>query len=137
MRKAILTLALALTAALGLAACGPTDDAGNRNAGTAPNRASAATTTTTPATTTKPPVAATDAPASAATATPAADAPRRITVEEARAAFERREAVFVDVRGEDAFRQSHIRGALSIPTGTTAQHADKLPKNKLIITYCA
>ena len=47
------------------------------------------------------------------------------------------EAVFVDVRGEDAFRQGHIRGALSVPTGTAAQHADKLPKDKLIITYCA
>ena len=128
MRKAILILALALPAASGLAGCGPTDDAGNRNAGPAPNRA-AATTTITPATTTKPPVAAPDAPP--------AEAARRITVEEARAAFERGEAVFVDVRGEDAFRQGHIRGALSVPTGTAAQHADKLPKNKLIITYCA
>lgn len=131
MRKAIITLALALPAAVSLAACGPTDDAGNTNAGTATNRA-AATTTPPPATTTKPPVAATDAHA-----TPAADSPRRITVEEARAAFQRGEAVFVDVRGEDAFRQGHIPGALSIPTGTAAQHADKLPKNKLIITYCA
>lgn len=132
MRKAILILALALPAALSLAACGPTDDAGNINAGATPNRAAANNTTTPPATTTKPPVAATDAPA-----TPAADATRRITVEEARAAFERGEAVFVDVRGEDAYRQGHIRGALSVPPGTAAQHAGKLPKNKLIITYCA
>ena len=129
MRKAILTLALALSAALGFAACGPTDDAANRNAGPASNRAA---TTTTPATTTKPPVAATDSQA-----TPSADAPRRITVEEARAAFERGEAVFVDVRGEDAYRQGHIRGAISVPPGTAAQHANKLPKNTLIITYCA
>jgi len=128
MRKAILILALALPAAAGLAACGPTDNAENRNAGPAPNRAAAAMTTT-PATTTKPPAAAPDAAPT--------EASRRITVEEARAAFERGEAVFVDVRGEDAFRQGHIRGALSVPTGTTAQHADKLPKNKLIITYCA
>ena len=132
MRKAILILALALPAALGLAACGPTDDAGNRSAGTATNRAAATTTTTPPAPGTKPPVAATDSHAP-----PAADAPRRISIDEARAAFDRGEAVFVDVRGDDAFRQGHIRGALSIPTGTAAQHADKLPKNKLIITYCA
>jgi 3-mercaptopyruvate sulfurtransferase SseA len=134
MRKAILILALALPAALYLAACGPTDDAGNRNAGTATNRAATNTTTTTPppATTTKPPVAATDSQA-----TPGADAPRRITVAEARAAFEKGEAIFVDVRGEDAYRQGHIRGALSVPPGTAAQHANKLPKNKLIITYCA
>ena len=124
MRKAILILALAVPAASGLAGCRPTDDAGNRNAGPAPNRAAADT-----ATTTKPPVAAPDA-------APAEEA-RRITIDEARAAFERGEAVFVDVRGEDAFRQGHIRGALSIPTGTAAQHADKLPKDKLIITYCA
>jgi hypothetical protein len=130
MRKAILILALALPAATWLAACGPTDDAGNRSAGPAPNRAAANTTAATPATTTaKPPVAAPDAPP--------AETARRITVEEARAAFERGEAVFVDVRGEDAYRQGHVRGALSIPTGTTAQHAAKLPKNKLIITYCA
>ena len=133
MRKAILILALALPAALSLAACGPTDDAGNTNAGAATNRAAATTNaTTTPATTTNPPVAATNAQA-----TPAADSPRRITVEEARAAFEKGEAVFVDVRGEDAYRQGHIRGALSVPPGTAAQHAGKLPKNKLIITYCA
>lgn len=130
MRKAILIPALALPAALWLAACGPTDDAGNRNAAPATNRAAAANTTPTgPAA--KPPVAPADA-----AATPA-DTTRRITVEEARTAFERGEAVFVDVRGEDAFRQSHIRGALSVPTGSAAQHADKLPKNKLIITYCA
>ena len=129
MRKAILILTLALPAALSLAACGPTDDAGNTNAGTATNRAAATTTPTTPATTTTKP---TDAHAP-----PAADAPRRISIDEARAAFEKGEAVFVDVRGDDAFRQGHIRGALSIPTGSAAQHADKLPKNKLIITYCA
>ena len=122
MRKAIQLLALALPAALWLAACGPTDDAANRNAGPATNRAAT--------TTTKPPVAAPDA------ATPA-ETTRRITIEEARAAFERGDALFVDVRGDDAFRQGHIRGALSIPTGSAAQHADQLPKDKLIITYCA
>jgi hypothetical protein len=130
MRKAILILALALPAASWLAACGPTDDAANRSASPAPANRAAANATTPPATTTaKPPVAGPD--------TAPADAARRITVEEARVAFERGEAVFVDVRGEDAYRQGHVRGALSIPTGTTAQHADKLPKNKLIITYCA
>jgi len=131
MRKALLILAPALSAAAWLAACGPTDDAGNRNAGTAPNRAAAANTTTPPAPATKPPVASADP------AAPPADTMRRITVEEARVAFERGEAVFVDVRGADAYRQSHIRGAISVPTGTAAQHADKLPKDKLIITYCA
>lgn len=69
--------------------------------------------------------------------TPPAPEVRRVDIDEARAAVERGEAVFVDVRGEDAFRQGHIRGALSVPTGTTAQHASKLPQNKLIITYCA
>jgi hypothetical protein len=151
MRKAILTLApaLALAFAAGLAACGPTDGAENVNAVPAANRAASATTTTNPAGPPTSPAAAanTSAPAAAATAAsppdhghdPAvtADSPRRITVAEARAAFERNQAVFVDVRGEDAFRTGHIRGALSIPTGAEAQHVDKLPKNKLIITYCA
>lgn len=156
MRQAILIASLALSSALALAACGGAEDSANTNAAPANARAAAQ-----PARANASPAAAdaSNAPAAAAAPT-AAETPhthsattptaadehthgaptgsvRRISVEEARVAFELGKAVFVDVRGEDAYRQGHIKGALLIPEGEVARNARKLPKNKLIITYCA
>lgn len=61
---------------------------------------------------------------------------RRITVEEARQALDKGKAVLVDVRSKDAYEASHAQGALSIPLPNIGDRAGKLPKNKLIITYC-
>jgi 3-mercaptopyruvate sulfurtransferase SseA len=66
-----------------------------------------------------------------------ADVPR-VTVQEAKAAFESGEAVIVDVRSAEAFAAQHIQGALSIPlTGIEADPASvTLEKDQWIITYC-
>jgi hypothetical protein len=66
-----------------------------------------------------------------------ADVPR-ITVEEARVAFESGAAIIVDVRSPGAFEESHIAGAISVPLGAIERDLANLPlqKDQWIITYC-
>jgi 3-mercaptopyruvate sulfurtransferase SseA len=78
------------------------------------------------------PVAAASPPAAAP-----ADGVRRITVAETRDALARNEAVIVDVRNEASYNAGHIKGARLIPVGDTANRFNELPKDKLIVTYCA
>ena len=66
-----------------------------------------------------------------------ADVPR-VTVEEARVAFESGAAIIVDVRSPSAFEESHVAGAISIPLGTIERDLASVPlsKEQWIITYC-
>ena len=66
-----------------------------------------------------------------------ADVPR-ISVEEARAAFESETAIIVDVRTPGEFEASHIAGASSVPLGVIERDfaSVTLPKGQWIITYC-
>jgi hypothetical protein len=77
----------------------------------------------------------------AATAIPVAQEPleaaRRITREEAIKMIKAKKAVFVDVRGKDAYDQAHIRGAISIPLGDILSRVKEIPPKTFIITYCA
>ena len=62
----------------------------------------------------------------------------RVTVEEAKAAFDSGAAIIVDVRSQEAYDASHVTGALFIPLGefeTDISNID-LPKDQWIITYC-
>jgi 3-mercaptopyruvate sulfurtransferase SseA len=76
-----------------------------------------------------------------ATPIPAAQAPlesaRRITREEAIKMVKAKKAVYVDVRGKDAYDQSHIKGAISIPLGDILTRVREIPPKMFIITYCA
>ena len=60
----------------------------------------------------------------------------RVQLKDALAASNSKSAVFVDVRGRDAFDLQHIPGALSIPLTDIASRLSELPKNAWIITYC-
>ncbi len=60
----------------------------------------------------------------------------RVTVGNARAAQELKQAVFVDVRTKDQYDQSHIPGALSIPLSDFASRLNELSPEQWIITYC-
>jgi 3-mercaptopyruvate sulfurtransferase SseA len=62
----------------------------------------------------------------------------RITLENAKVAFDNRTAVFVDVRSPDAFAAEHITGAISIPLSLAESDASALDldKEQWIITYC-
>lgn len=66
-----------------------------------------------------------------------ADVPR-ISAADAKAAFDRGEAVIVDVRSVDYFAAGHIAGAISIPLGKFETSIDSLSfeKDQWIITYC-
>ena len=67
---------------------------------------------------------------------PPVDNARRITVAEAHDLWQKGNVLIIDTRGEPAFEQSHIKGAISIPTQDFPARAGELPRNKMIVTYC-
>ena len=64
------------------------------------------------------------------------DAPR-IKADEVRELLKKNKAVLVDVRGEAAYKASHIKGALNIPYTEILKRSGELPRNKMIVTYCS
>jgi hydroxyacylglutathione hydrolase len=50
--------------------------------------------------------------------------------------WEKGDVVIIDTRGESAYKEEHIKGALSMPAGTVLAHLEELPKNKMIVAYC-
>ena len=62
----------------------------------------------------------------------------RVTLEETLAALESGEAIVVDVRGPEAYQESHIAGAISVPLGEIETNPTglDLDKEQWIITYC-
>ena len=67
---------------------------------------------------------------------PPADYARRITAAELHAVWQKGEVVIIDTRGESAYKDEHIKGAISMPTGTVLSRFDELPRNKMIAAYC-
>ena len=62
----------------------------------------------------------------------------RVTVEDAKAAFDSGSAIIVDVRSVQAFEASHIPGAINIQLGVFETNPTELDhaKDHWIITYC-
>lgn len=60
----------------------------------------------------------------------------RISVEEAKVAFDRNEAVYLDVRASDSYSRRHIPGAILIPLDELEKQFQTLNPNSWIITYC-
>ena len=60
----------------------------------------------------------------------------RISIEDAKTAYDRRSAVFVDVRGKEYYMEGHIPTALSIPENEISEHLNDLESSDWIITYC-
>jgi hypothetical protein len=71
-------------------------------------------------------------------ATPAIPYPeiKRISLGDAKAAYELKSAVFIDVRGEPYYTESHIPGALSMTNDEMSSRMGELDKKAWIITYC-
>ncbi|HVF54847.1 MAG TPA: rhodanese-like domain-containing protein [Pyrinomonadaceae bacterium] len=65
------------------------------------------------------------------------DGVRRLSVEEFRRAFEKNEAVLVDVRGPVEHELGHPKGAISMPLGLIKTRAAELPRDKMLVTFCA
>ena len=61
----------------------------------------------------------------------------RISIPDARAAVEKGEAVFVDVRQAGQYQSGHIAGALSLPEAEIPTRGSSLPERKKIIAYCS
>ena len=60
-----------------------------------------------------------------------------MTIEELKTMLAENKAVVIDVRGDAAYKTGHIKGARMIPAAEIDKHADELPKDKLIVTYCS
>ncbi len=60
----------------------------------------------------------------------------RVSLADAKAAYDTHGAVFVDVRDAESYAQSHIPGALSIPLGDLETRRGELNPSDWIITYC-
>ena len=91
---------------------------------------------TTPATT-APPVTQTANQQAPAPAPNPEDAMPRVKVDEAKAQVDKGTAVIIDVRGTEAFKTSHIKGAIDYPLPRLEQSDFKdIPKGKHIIAYC-
>lgn len=60
----------------------------------------------------------------------------RVSVQDAKAAFDAGKAVFVDTRGDDLYNTGHIPGALSILDVDMESRFTELNPNDWIITYC-
>ena len=61
----------------------------------------------------------------------------RITIEDAKKAYDDNSSVIVDARAADIYKEEHIKGAINIPIGSKDSEFDRLPKGKKIIVYCS
>lgn len=64
------------------------------------------------------------------------DAVERISLEDAKSAFDSGSSVFLDVRTDVEYEQSHIPNAIHIPLNQLASRLSELDPAASIITYC-
>ena len=60
----------------------------------------------------------------------------RVSLEDAKAAFDSGTVVFVDARGDQAYAAAHVTGSVSLPLTEIESRLDELDPNQRIITYC-
>lgn len=60
----------------------------------------------------------------------------RVNLEEARAAYDDGDALFLDVRSAASYANGHIPGAISIPVSEIEARLADLDPERWIITYC-
>lgn len=61
---------------------------------------------------------------------------QRVSLGDSKAAFDLKQAVFIDTRGEPYFSQGHIPGAISLTDDEVIARQGELDPNAWIITYC-
>lgn len=76
------------------------------------------------------------APSQTPANTPSLSEIPRVTLGQARSAFDQKTAVFVDVRDAQSYASGHIPGALSIPLTDLGARLNELKSTDWIITYC-
>ena len=60
----------------------------------------------------------------------------RVSLQDAKVAYDAGTAIFVDVRGDDLYNTGHIPGSLSIAESEMESRFTELDPNAWIITYC-
>ena len=60
----------------------------------------------------------------------------RVSLGDAKAAYDLKQAVYLDVRDADSYANSHIPGAVSIPLNNLETRLKELDPNAWILTYC-
>jgi len=60
----------------------------------------------------------------------------RVSLADAKQAFDQKQAVFLDVRPADSYAAGHIPGSLNIPLAELGTRINELDPNQWIITYC-
>lgn len=58
-----------------------------------------------------------------------------IQVKEARQAFDRSQAIFLDLRDSQAYERSHVSGAINIPQDEIGRRLEELDRNRWVILY--
>jgi len=71
-----------------------------------------------------------------AAATGVDNAPR-ISLADAKTAFDEGNVVFVDTRAEAQYKTEHVKGSINIPAEAFQTRFAEVPKDKKIITYCS
>jgi len=61
----------------------------------------------------------------------------RISLKDAKADFDAGNAIFVDTRGGDAWKQERIKGSINIPVGSDYKDFLQLPRGRKVILYCS
>ncbi|WP_051261182.1 rhodanese-like domain-containing protein [Desulfovibrio inopinatus] len=69
------------------------------------------------------------------------NAPRQLTIEEAKRLLDEHQAIFVDARSSEEFSQGHIPTAMNVPQeaiyGDFEAAVSNIPKSNLILVYCS
>ena len=74
------------------------------------------------------------------TATPTttpSDGARRITITELKELQKKNAVYIIDVRNQSSYDAGHIPGSVLIPNTEILNHVDRLPRDKMIVTYCS
>jgi hypothetical protein len=67
----------------------------------------------------------------------APDTARRVSIAELNELLMKGQAVPVDVRSPEAYRAGRIKGAILMPSDEVRARAKELPRDKLLVFYCA
>lgn len=67
---------------------------------------------------------------------PVLPAVQQVSMDQAIAAWRNKEAIFVDVRTAEEYKQRHIPGATLIPLAELESRRDEVTKDKLVLLIC-
>ena len=62
---------------------------------------------------------------------------KRISLDDAKAAYDKGNAVIVDTRDADSYAQEHVKGAINIPLPEFEKRYQEISTGKQIIAYCS